>query len=234
MLALKRTASSLARLSSLTSTFSSSANQIPGVIELYKRNDNLPFWSVHNPTPVLAFTTLHTTYWAWYNISFNPLLIDAGLSINPTWAYGGMGASLFMSAAAIAFTRHLISSIEYLQSNPREGYLRLRTHSLPFGFPEKGEDGGKVFKVGDVKIEVNASFSRKTHEPQYVLHKGNGYQAFWITDEAAAKYRLNYLVDVDLGDIYEGGGKGYSLAEKVLIDGVVPVELGEKKRTKRR
>jgi hypothetical protein len=239
MLALSRNSrATLSRLSSLSPTLATSTNsnsntsQPPQVIDLYKRHTNLPFWSVHNPSPVLGFTTVHLGYWSWYNLFYNPYLLEHGIMIDQRWGYAGMGLSVFMCVGAAAFTTHLISGVEYLKSGPGVGYLRFRTHSLPFGLPQTGPDDGKVYKVGSIALEVNSTLAKKTTEPQQVLHKGNGYQAFQITDESMAKYSLNYLVDVDFGDLYEGGGKGYKLVEKILIDGIVPAEKGGEKSLK--
>jgi hypothetical protein len=101
------------------------------------------------PRGLLAFTTVHASYWSWYVLDFTPTLQAAAAdptSIDPTIGYFGLGLSIFMSIGSMFYPKSLITEMSRID---QKGVVEVKTFSLPFVLPSKSTE----YKLGQVVID---------------------------------------------------------------------------------
>ena len=157
---------------------------------------------------MLTAAYVHTAYWVWYVVSFNPALIKAGVEgIDDRIGLVGMGLAGFMNAGAAVYARHLVSEVEL-----RNGIVKVAAHSLPFGRPDEKE-GAEMYRVGEVLIPVD---KLKPEEGIKMLRREGGYsyQPLKIQDKAKQGWRLSYLLDVENGTYPLGDQQAFSVLHR--------------------
>jgi len=207
-------------LSATASTARRLFSSSPSQFTLFSRKS--PGFSPANPSMMLTASYFHSAYWVWYVYSFNPALIQAGVTgVDERIGYVGFCLAALMNAGAGVYARHLVSSVE-LKNN----VLKLHTHSLPFGMAEAPTSAGELFRVGEVLIpltghdspnpgpEILTPESRRTYQPMTIQSK-----------DRQPTLPFSYLLDLENG----GWPMGTLQAHTVLARGRLHVEEAEKK-----
>jgi len=171
---------------------------------LYEREGRTLF-----PRGLLAFTTVHSIYWAWYVFDFVPALnastlalesgeeIDKIPLVDPMIGHVGLGLAVLMFIGAVVYPQYLVSAI---RENSSADVLRINTFQLPF--VTVPTNGGAVYHKSDVNIEnsIDAKTIIERHQGDLSKFRGhiglvaNGLSAnllLHFTDNAAHEVKNN-------------------------------------------
>ena len=124
----------------------------------------------HFPRGLLAFTTIHTSYWTWYLVDFTPALKAAAVdpsTVDSTVAYLGLGLSIFMSIGSILYPTSLLSELSLSKKDKdkddekgtttgagagagADHVVEIKTYSLPFVQPSSSST---EYKLGELVVD---------------------------------------------------------------------------------
>ena len=122
----------------------------------------------HFPRGLLAFTTIHTSYWTWYLVDFTPALKAAAVdpsTVDSTVAYLGLGLSIFMSIGSILYPTSLLSELSLSKKDKdkddekgtttgagagADHVVEIKTYSLPFVQPSRSST---EYKLGELVVD---------------------------------------------------------------------------------
>lgn len=167
------------------------------------------------PRGLLAFTTVHASYWSWYVLDFTPALQASAAdpaSIDPTVGYLGLGLSIFMSIGSFLYPKSLISEISR-KDNGNEGlaHVQIKTFSLPFVLPSSITE----YKLGDIVIDSPGDVTKILTDYNGDMSRFPGHMAL----HAQGTY-TNLLMNMD-----EKSNKGEIVDNDLLLQTLKPGQV---------
>lgn len=112
---------------------------------IYKANPS----KANFPRGLLAFSTVHTSYWAWYVLDFMPTIqstLEDPTTVDNTIGYFGLGLSVFMSIGSMMYPKSLVNEIAIDETNR---ILKVKTFTLPFVTPSSPIE----YEIGNLVID---------------------------------------------------------------------------------